>query len=123
MAQPARTHEGKLDLFYCRSAYSTVINSNVGLLILSHVEIEQQIREIQKIAAQNASANGEGDEDEGRISLSKANMDSDIYGDGRRRSEYHSSIPANEADYDVSLQMHEFDWFHNLTFLTFPLGR
>ena len=47
-----------------------------------------------------AAANGE--DDEGRISLSKANMDSDIYGD-KRLADYHSSIPANEdADYDVS---------------------
>lgn len=62
-------------------------------------EIEQQVLEFQKKAAQNA-ANGDGDDDEGRISLSKANMDSDIYGDGRRSNEYHSSIPANDADYD-----------------------
>lgn len=45
-----------------------------------------------------AVANGENEE--GRLSLSKANMDADIYG-GSNVSGYHTSIPAND-DYDVS---------------------
>ncbi|XP_046919406.2 splicing factor 3b subunit 1 isoform X1 [Dermatophagoides farinae] len=70
MAQPARTRE----------------------------EIEQQVVEIQAKNAALAAANGENEE--GRISLAKANMDTDIYG-GTNLSSYHTSIPANDdAEYD-----------------------
>ncbi len=96
MSQPAKTREGKLKFAVDCTDYFNLVYYFV------FVEIEQQVLEFQKKAAQNA-ANGDGDDDEGRISLSKANMDSDIYGDGRRSNEYHSSIPANDdADYDVS---------------------
>ena len=56
--------------------------------------------EIQAKNAALAAANGENEE--GRISLAKANMDTDIYG-GTNLSSYHTSIPANDdAEYDVS---------------------
>ncbi|OTF74358.1 hypothetical protein BLA29_008882 [Euroglyphus maynei] len=79
MAQPARTRE----------------------------EIEQQVLEIQAKNAALAASNG--DDEEGRISLSKANMDTDIYG-GTNLSGYHTSIPANDdAEYDVSISLCVFE--------------
>lgn len=99
MSQPARTREGKLKLVV--SCVTDLFN--LLCFTFHNVEIEQQVLEFQKKAAQNA-ANGDGEDDEGRISLSKANMDSDIYGDSRKQNEYHSSIPAgDDADYDVSV--------------------
>lgn len=99
MSQPARTREGKFKLAVCSATHCF----NLFCFTFHNVEIEQQVLEFQKKAAQNA-ANGDGEEDEGRISLSKANMDSDIYGDSRKQNEYHSSIPAgDDADYDVSV--------------------
>lgn len=43
-------------------------------------------------------------DEEGRLSFTKANMDSDIYGGSGSASagDYHMSIPANENEYDVS---------------------
>lgn len=93
MAQPARTREGK---FICQS--DVIISKKI--IYLSFSEIEQQVLEIQAKNAAAAAANGENEE--GRISLSKANMDTDIYG-GTNLSSYHTSIPANDdAEYDVS---------------------
>lgn len=97
MSQPARTREGKFELVVRNATHFF----NLLCFTYHYVEIEQQVLEFQKKAAQNA-ANGDGEDDEGRISLSKANMDSDIYGDSRMQNEYHSSIPAgDDADYDV----------------------
>lgn len=53
----------------------------------------------------NKAAAAAAADDEGRISLTKANMDSDIYGGGSARAgDYHMSIPANENEYDVSFE-------------------
>lgn len=62
------------------------------------VEIEQQVREMQAKKAAASSEDGE----EGRISLNKANMDSDIYGDVRVAGNYHTSISAADDGDDVS---------------------
>ncbi|KAF7489761.1 Splicing factor 3B subunit 1 [Sarcoptes scabiei] len=58
-------------------------------------EIEQQVNEIQAKNAALAASNG--DSEEGRISLTKANMDSDIYG-GINLSGYNTSIPADDIE-------------------------
>ncbi|XP_054168558.1 splicing factor 3B subunit 1-like [Oppia nitens] len=68
----------------------------------THEEIEEQIREIQ---AKKVSLNVEnGAEMEGRISMSltKAAMDSDIYGDNHNKyADYNTSIAANDDnDYE-----------------------
>ena len=95
-SQPARTHEGLSHLF--------LFLANI-LLFLSFSEIEEQIREIQAKKVNISHENG--DEDDGRISmsLSKANMDSDIYGDNHNKyANYNTSIAANDDnDYEVCL--------------------
>ncbi|CAG2167654.1 unnamed protein product, partial [Oppiella nova] len=68
----------------------------------THEEIESQIRDIQ---AKKASLNTENGNDlDGRVSmsLSKAAMDSDIYGDNHNKyANYNTSIATNDDnDYE-----------------------
>ena len=107
MSQPAKTHEGK----FLTSARK-LVDAKVWL-----TEIEQQILEIQAKKA-IAAAN---EDDEGRISLTKANMDSDIYGD-KNFSDYHSSIPtSDDVDYDVSLRNQSKPFLNNKSILFLSL--
>ena len=90
--QPARTHEGLFTLIEFKFSKFICI-----------LEIEEQIREIQAKKSQHINSEN-GDEEDERISmsLSKGNMDSEIYGDNNKWANYNTSIAANDDnDYEV----------------------
>lgn len=83
---------------------------------------------MNEIQAKNAAlAASNGDSEEGRISLTKANMDSDIYG-GINLSGYNTSIPADDIEeYEVRCRLVLLELccakFRKISNVTFCSGR